>query len=126
MKRGNITPNGVNLKPHEYSTILFFTNLGKDVELIPPEKASNVKSADMIMDGVVWEMKSPCGKGKYLIRDTLRNASSQSANIIIDLRRTKLHPTKCLREIEKYFNHYREIRQLLVITKESSLLTYRK
>ncbi len=35
MKKGKITPNGVSLEKHEYDTVLFFTELGCDVELLP-------------------------------------------------------------------------------------------
>ena len=35
MKKGKIIPNGVILEKHEYKTILLFTEMGSDVELIP-------------------------------------------------------------------------------------------
>ena len=71
-------------------------------------------------------MKTIRGKGKYLIRDTLNHALQQSSNIIIDLRRAKLHQTKCLQELEKYFYHYKKIQRLYIITKDNHLLTYHK
>lgn len=42
MRRGNIIPNGVVLEKHEYKTILLFTEMEKDVELIPRSKTSGV------------------------------------------------------------------------------------
>ena len=42
---------------------------------------------DIVMQGVAWEMKSPEGSGKYTIKKAVQNASHQSQNIIIDLRR---------------------------------------
>lgn len=35
MKKGKIIPNGVVLKNHENATVVFLTELGFDVELIP-------------------------------------------------------------------------------------------
>ena len=91
MRRGNIIPNGVVLEKHEYKTILLFTEMGKDVELIPRSKTSGVHTPDIKMDGVKWEIKSPIGKGKYLMSNTIQKAVKQSCNVIIDLRRTKRH-----------------------------------
>ena len=34
MKKGKIIPNGVILEKHEYKTVLMFTEMGIDVELI--------------------------------------------------------------------------------------------
>lgn len=33
---GKIVPNGVRLQAHEYDTVLYFTEMGKEVELIKP------------------------------------------------------------------------------------------
>ena len=55
---GKIIPHGVKPEPHELDTILFFTERGKDVELIPISHTPKVKSPDFYMDGLVWEMKS--------------------------------------------------------------------
>lgn len=35
-KVGKIIPHGVRLQQHEYDTVLYFTELGKEVELIKP------------------------------------------------------------------------------------------
>ena len=35
MKKGKIIPNGVILEKHEYRTVLLFTEMGVDIELIP-------------------------------------------------------------------------------------------
>jgi hypothetical protein len=38
MKKGKIIPNGVSLERHESETVVFFTELGYEVELIPPAR----------------------------------------------------------------------------------------
>ena len=124
MKQGKLTAHGVRLEPHELETVVFFLNLGKDIELIKPSNTPNVKNADYFMDGLIWEAKSPRGASKYLVRDTLLRALKQSEHIIVDLRRTKQHPTRCLRELEKYFQVYQRVKNLKVITRDGRLIEY--
>ncbi len=45
-KIGSVIPHGVKPAPHEWETILFFTELGKDVELIMPSNTPYNKNAD--------------------------------------------------------------------------------
>lgn len=126
MKKGKITPNGVILKTHENATVVFLTEHGYDIELIPKSNVAGVHSPDIIMSGLRWEMKSPKGEGKYLISNTIQRAVKQSKNIIIDLRRTKRHQSKCLREIENEFQKSKSIERLIVITKKSKKLDFKK
>ena len=55
-KFGKIIPNGVSLEKHENNTVVFFTNLGHNVELIPPSNTPKAKTPDFMMDGQAWEM----------------------------------------------------------------------
>lgn len=41
-KQGRIIPNGVSLERHENDTIVFFTNLGYTIELIPSNAHSKL------------------------------------------------------------------------------------
>lgn len=125
-KTGKIIPNGVILEEHEYKTVLFFTELGYDIKLIPKSNKPGEHSADIRMGKLLWEMKSPKGEGKYLIANTIQKAVKQSPNIIIDLRRTRRHQSKCIAEIKKEFEKSRSIRRLLVITKDGKLLEFNK
>lgn len=123
-KVGRIIPNGVVLKTHENATVVFFTQLGKDVELIPRSNQQGVHTPDFIMDGLKWKMKSPTGKGVYLIQNTFQKAAKQSENLILDLRRTKRHQTKCIREIRREYQRNKSIRRVIVITKTKKKLVF--
>ena len=57
-KVGKIIPHGVRLQQHEYDTVLYFTELGKEVELIKSSCTPGRKNADYVMDRVEWEMKA--------------------------------------------------------------------
>ena len=126
MKKGKIIPNGVVLKTHENATVVFLTELGFDVELIPKSNTQGVHTPDILMDKIRWEMKSPTSKGKYLISNTIQRAVLQSQNVIIDLRRTKRHQTKCLREINQEFEKSRSLKRIKIITKSRKIIDLSK
>ena len=125
-KTVNIDVNGVQPEVHEYAAYLVLAKSGKNLKLLPPTNKYKVSSADFEMDGLIWELKCPKGKGKYTIRDTLKQASGQSANIVIDLRRLKLEQAKALAQISKYFKIIKKIKRVLIITKEQTILDIQK
>lgn len=126
MDKGKIIPNGVVLEKHEYKTILFFTEIGEDVELIPKSNKKGIRTADIVMDGLQWELKSPRGKGRWLLENTLKKANRQSPNIVIDLRRIKIHQDRCLQELEKQFYKSKGVKWLKVITKTKKIIDFKK
>ncbi len=126
MKNGKIIPNGVILEKHEYKTILLFTEIGIDVELIPKSNKKGVHTPDIIMNSLKWEMKSPKGKGRWLLENTLKKAVKQSPNVIIDLDRIKIHQTKCLQELEKQFYKSKGAKWLKIITKNKKIVEFKK
>lgn len=116
-KQGKLTLNNVPLHRHEHRIVLHYLNQGYDIELIPKSNLPGVRTADFIMFDLQWEMKSPKGCDKWLIKNTLQSASHQSENIIVDLRRIKLDQNRCLAELEKHFKLIKRIKHLKIITK---------
>ena len=124
--KGKIIPNGVLLEKHEYTTVLFFTKLGFDVELIPQSNIKGVHTPDIIIDGIKWEIKSPQGKSKASLEHAFRKARKQSENITIDLRRSKIVEEVAIKEICRRFNQTVSCKKLRIITKNCMLLEYQK
>ena len=125
-KKGKIIPNGVVLKTRENATAVFLTEQGFDVELIPASNIEGVHTPDIKMSGLKWEMKAPLGEGKYLMANTIQRAVKQSRNVIIDLRHTKRHQTKCLRELESEFKKSKSLNHLKIITKSGKTIDFKK
>ena len=125
-RKGKITPNGVSLEKHENETVVFFTELGYDIELIPPSNSPKSKTPDFIMSGVAWEMKAPQGKSKTSLEHIFKKATKQSENIIIDLSHSSMKEEIAIKEIEKRFNQTSSCRKLKIITKSHKLLEYKK
>ena len=120
MKRGTITPNGVSLEKHENDTIVYFTEMGYNIELIPPSRSPGSRQPDFIMNGLPWEMKSPISNGARTIEHAVRSASKQSENIIIDLRRSKIDDERAIAQIKFHASKRTNIRRLIVITKKGA------
>lgn len=126
MKKGKITPNGIVLETHENATVVFLTEQGYDVELIPPVQLKGVRTPDIRMNGLEWEMKAPTSDGKYTIEHSFRSALKQSPHIIFDIRGSKMSQDKVIAEIERRFNDFKKTQSLLIITKRKGLLEYTK
>lgn len=126
MKQGKITPNGVVLHTHENATVVFLTEQGFDVELLPPIQRKGARTPDIKMLGLEWEMKSPKSNGKYTIEHSFRSALKQSPNIIFDIRSSKMPQQKCINEIERRFNDFRKVNRVMIITKRKGLLDFNK
>ncbi len=126
MKRGKIIPNGVSIQKHEYDTVLFLTELGYDVELVPKSDKPGEHTPDIRLGSTFWEMKAPKGEGKWLIANSIQRALKQSPNIILDLRRAKRHQSKCIAKIKREFNRSRSIQCIKIISKDGKILELQK
>jgi len=117
-KPGKITvPADVFPEKHELVTANFFTHLGKNVEFLTPSTHISAKTADIKVDGLIWEMKAPKAASKRTIENALRAALRQSSNIIFDLQRTKMHQDKCVAELTRQFELSKKIKRLIIIKK---------
>jgi hypothetical protein len=124
MRAGTITPNGVILLPHELATVVFLTNCGFNIELIPPIQQKGVRTPDIRMRRLEWEIKNPRSNGKYTLEHSFRSALKQSPNIIFDIRHCKIPERKCIAEIERRFNDFKKTKHILIITKNKSLIEF--
>lgn len=80
---------------------------------------------DVSIKGIEWEIKSPIGASANNIQKNMREAAAQSENIVIDLRRSKLHQARALGYIKQFTERYTKLKRVLVITKAKQVLTIR-
>ena len=89
-KQGQIIiQSGVNVWPHEMKTAEALAAAGYTVEFIRRSDKERETSADVIMDGIVWEMKAPKASNMKVVEKNLRKATDQSPCVIFDSRRMK-------------------------------------
>ena len=122
---GKIDISALNVPPerHEYETAIYFAKRGKDVIFIRPSDMEKQHTPDFVMDGRMWETKSPIIYSKTSFEDNLRKAVKQSEHIIYDLRRLKPRDEAIyIKELKKWSGK-RKMRTLIIITRDGQVLT---
>ena len=134
-KRKNINPGQVIIptnhpsppEQHEidaaYALARHFQTL---VEFIVPVDDYKRKSGDVVMLGVVWEIKCPAGDSKSTISNQIRRASKQSMNIIIDTRRTKLRFNEIEKRAQLGVSGKSSVKRLISINKAGKVIEIKK
>lgn len=126
-RRGRLITNGVHILAHELAAYHFLCQLGKTLELILPSNTPGSKNPDLVMDGVIWELKSPTGQSLRTIQRILHKAGKQAENVILDLRRTRqIGDHAATITITAYFQASRRLRRVLVILPQSQKAFYYK
>jgi len=122
-----ITPAKHNKSPelHELKTAhILAEHYSCDVEFLIPIADYLRKSADILMQGLEWEIKCPTGDSKSTIRNQFRRASKQSKNIIIDMQRTKLDYITVEKEVLFQMKERPYIKKVILIDKSKKSLSF--
>lgn len=120
-----IISSGITPKPEEHeisAAWLLAKHYNCRVEFLKPLDGYKRKTPDFVMNALQWELKSPKGTSNRTIKDTLSNAKTQSPNIIIDTRRTRLDDAYIESELRKQVNIKRSIYRLLMINKQGKII----
>jgi hypothetical protein len=110
----------------EFAAAEIFAKLGHNIEFLPENRTKGVKSADIQMDGVTWEIKTPIGKGKRTVEKQFHRASGQSRSIIIDSRECDIDEEKFRKTVEKEWEKRRLIKRIILIEKDGKTLDFRR
>ena len=125
-KIGRVDKNNVDIESHEDSTILYLAQFGFDIEVVKPTNAYKTNSADIIMMGAIWEIKSPISYNKATIKSDFRKASGQSDRIIFDLRRVRKYADDVEKQIITIFKGRGRVRRLMIIKSDGRVLDFYK
>ena len=107
-------------KEHEMSAAFILAyHFKTDVVFLRPQHA---RTPDIDVNGTRWEIKSPLGNGKRTIDNNFSEARGQSKNIVMDLRRIKMHQAKASARIRYYLSTPHHFKRVLVITKSKKVV----
>ncbi len=120
-----IIPYGVFPERHELETASVFLADGDDVEFIAPSRTKGSRTPDVKINGVLWEMKTPMGKGRSSVANALRRAVKQSDSVIIDGRFMRLSDDDIKHELIRNIPLTKSLRRLVLITKQSNIIDLR-
>ncbi|MDR2600034.1 MAG: hypothetical protein LBC73_07135 [Oscillospiraceae bacterium] len=110
-------------EPHEIDiAYILASHYQTTVKFIVPVDDYKRKSADIMMLGVEWEIKSPTGDSKSTIRNQFRRASKQSKNIIIDIRRTNLRYKSIEKEVLFQIKERPYLKKVIIVDRSEKVL----
>lgn len=121
---GKITiPPKANIWPHELKTAQVLASYGFDVYFIVKSERERENSADCMINGEKWEIKSPNANHTKTIRKNIKEARKQSKNIIIDSCRIKrASDMAIMREVLKLAGEIKYINKLKYINKKREII----
>ncbi len=110
-------------KEHEFlAAIITAKYFRSDIIFI---RSANFRTPDFSVNGTKWELKSPMGSSARTIENNMRAARKQSANLIIDLSRIKIHQRRAIARIQFYLSKPNQFQKVLIITKAKEIIEIR-
>lgn len=115
-----IIPAACHVWPHEMRVAEILANAGHIVEFLP---TSSTKTADIKLDGIEFEIKSPESSNTNTLEHMIKKALHQSSNIIIDVSRFKsMSDQQMQRFLIAEIHAVKQIKRMLLITKRSKIV----
>ncbi|WP_195495840.1 CdiA C-terminal domain-containing protein [Eggerthella lenta] len=118
-----IVPGDANVWPHEQRTAQSLARAGFDVEFVKKSDEPYATSADALIDGKLWEMKSPTASSVKAVERNLKRARWQSGNIVFDSRRMKGVPDAAIeRELRKHASELGGVAHVLFVNRHGAVI----
>lgn len=115
-----IIPGGRQPWPHELRIANILAMAGHNIEFLPE---ANVSMADILLDGLEYEIKSPFTNKPDKLERNLKRALKQSKNIILDSSRVKNMRDDNLRHfLIRKAREQKQIGHLILITKHGQII----
>lgn len=116
-------PRGAVVLPHEVKTANTLAYRGHSVEFIPAQHIYRRKSPDILLDGVIYEIKAPLSHKMATIERNLKKASKQARCIVFDSRRMKSVPDEAiLAELAKQYRKSKIIKKIVFINRHGEVV----
>lgn len=114
---------GANVWPHEMDSAQSLAAVGYTLEFVRRSEEKRVSSADLKIDGELWEMKAPRSDKVSSIEKNIRKALHQAKCVVFDSRRMKQVPDRQIeRELRKCAEKFRAMRHLLFINRHGEVI----
>lgn len=115
-----IIPAGVKPWPHELRTAEILAMAGYNVRFI---RESNLHTADVLLNGIEFEIKSPKSANANSLEHLLKKALKQSSNIIIDTSRMKNSRDNNVKKfLISQAKSRKQIKKLIMVTKRGQII----
>jgi len=87
------------------------------VEILRPVNKFKQKTADFLINGVEYELKTPTSSSVDKVQDKIAEGSKQARFIVLDGRRTKILDKRLIKICQVTIGDVRRINRILLITK---------
>ena len=123
-KQGQIIiQSGVNVWPHELKTAQALVDAGYMVEFVRRSEELRAKSADVLIDGMLWEMKAPRSNKASAVDKNVRKALHQAKCVVFDSRRMKNVPDSTVeRELRKGAEILHSMKHLIFVNRKAQVI----
>lgn len=108
--------------PHELDTANRLAAIGLSVHIRERVEEEGVKNPDFLIDGEIWEAKSPTGSGRHTISNQFSRAGHQAQRMVLDLSRTPIADEAALQEVSARLSRHKRLREVLVILKSGDVV----
>jgi len=126
-KASVIIPEDPKFRPEEHEMTaawILAKHYNCRVSFLRPITGYKIKTADFVMKGVIWELKSPISNSRRrCVSDRLSKAKAQSHNIVFDGRRTKINDEFLQKQLLTELDKRSSINRLLFITKKLEVMS---
>ena len=119
-KKGTFIASGRKVWPQELRVAEILTMAGHNIEFL---EETSIHRADILLDGVEYEIKSPRSSTANSLEHLLKKALRQSPNIIIDTSRMKNSRDDATRKfLISQVKSRKQIKRLIMITKRGQIV----
>lgn len=117
-----IIPASVSPWDHELKTAHALAQHGFTVEFVAVSNNHKAKTADVVIDGVLYEIKSPKTDKLSAVERNLKRATKQSSNIIIDSRRMSKLDATIQKFLAQKLKRQKTIKKILFINRKHQVI----
>ena len=122
-----IVPSDSKIKPFEFEAALILADYFKaDVRFLSPSKRYKTNTADFVIDNIEYELKSPITKSPRSIENLIHDATKQSFNIVVDIRKSKIKEKRMMKLCEDSLRYYKKIKKIVLIVNKNKVLEFIK
>ena len=123
IKGSIIIPADLDVWEHELRTAQVLARYGYIVQFMAVNQGQRIKTADVLIDDIVYEIKSPRSDKLSAVERNLKRASKQSSNIIIDSRRmSKIHDATIQKFLAQKLKQQKSIKRLLFVNRKHEVI----
>ena len=121
-------PNSkAKLTSHEQSLVNFLNDQHWRVTVIPPSLVPGVKTPDFLINDRPWEAKTLFKSRRQTVEHAFKSALKQAPNVIFDLRFLSVpDDSGVINKILREFELNKNIKQLVIVTKDEHLILRNK